>query len=72
MIPIYLVLSGKLNKPVPIALASSANIDPRSEPSCMGPKYLEIKFRFFSSSVSMRGTEGSTVSPDVMTETLFY
>ena len=38
--PIYLVLSGKLNSPVPIALANKANIDPLNEPSCIGPKYL--------------------------------
>jgi hypothetical protein len=30
--PIYLVLYGKLNTPVPIALANNAKIDPLKEP----------------------------------------
>jgi hypothetical protein len=36
--PIYRVLYGKLNTPVPIALANNAKIDPLKDPSCIGPK----------------------------------
>lgn len=45
MTPISLVLSGKLNTPVPMALANNAKIDPLRDPSCIGPKYLYTNLR---------------------------
>lgn len=42
--PICCVRKGKLNTPVPMALANNAKMEPRSEPYFMGPKYLSMNF----------------------------